>query len=65
MPENHFDQPAPPGAAPQVTVTVSEPGRLDVRVGGAPYAPAGMGALTRASMGALMDHLHDRFAGPF
>jgi len=51
---------------PLVTITVSEPDVLSVRMFGVEYpAPPEWAPLTRASFGALMDHLYRRLGQPF
>ena len=51
---------------PLVTITVSEPDALSVRMFGVPYAmPEETGPLTRASFGRVMDYLCHRLGQPF
>jgi hypothetical protein len=51
---------------PLVTITVTEPDVLSVRMFGVPYpAPPELTPLTRGSFGALMDHLYLRLGQPF
>jgi hypothetical protein len=51
---------------PWVTVTVTEPDLLNVKVFGVPYdPPEGFPPLTRGTFGLLMDHLYDRLLQPF
>ena len=51
---------------PLITITVSEPDVLSVRMFGVPYSiPEEMGPLTRASFGWVMDYLYDRLGQPF
>jgi hypothetical protein len=51
---------------PQVTITVSEPGVLSVRMFGVAYpTPPEWGALTRSGFGQLMDHLYQNLGQPF
>ncbi len=51
---------------PMVTVTITEPDDLSVKVFNIDYAaPIELLPLRRASFGALMDHLYDRLRQPF
>ena len=51
---------------PLVTITVSEPDVLSVRMRGVEYpAPPEWAPLTRAAFGQLMDHLYRRLGQPF
>ncbi|MDR2975449.1 MAG: hypothetical protein LBV00_12210 [Propionibacteriaceae bacterium] len=51
---------------PWVTVTVTDPDQLDVKVFGITYyPPEGFPPLTRAVFGLLMDHLYDRLRQTF
>ena len=51
---------------PWVTVTVTQPGTLTVKVFGVAYdPPEHLQPLTRGLFGLLMDHLYDRFQQPF
>jgi len=51
---------------PVVAVTFAQPDTMAVKVFGAAYdTPPGLGPLTRASFGRVMDHLWDRLRQPF
>ena len=51
---------------PLVTVTITEPDRLEVAMFGIPYTlPPDLRPATRSSFGAVMDHLYARLGQPF